>query len=38
MSLTLEQMTNGLTPEHDLFFREKPDQPEMRESTSIWLF
>ena len=38
MHLTLEQMTNGLTPEHDLFFPEKPDQPEMRESTSIWLF
>jgi len=38
MSLTLEQMTNGLTPEHDLFFREKPDDPEMRESTSVWLF
>jgi hypothetical protein len=36
--LTLEQMTNGLTPEHDLFFPERPDRPEMRESTSIWLF
>jgi hypothetical protein len=38
MELTLEQMTNGLTPEHDLFFPEKPEDPEMRESTSIWLF
>lgn len=38
MSLALEQMTNGLTPDHDLFFAEKPDDPEMRESTSIWLF
>lgn len=38
MNLTLEQMTNGLTPEHDLFFRTKPDDPEMRESTSIWLY
>jgi hypothetical protein len=38
MRLTLAQMTNGLTPEHDLFFSEKPEEPEMRESTSIWLF
>jgi hypothetical protein len=38
MSMTPDQMTNGLTLEHDLFFAEKPDDPEMRESTSIWLF
>ena len=38
MPLTLEQMTNELTPEHDYFFPEKPDDPEMRESTSIWLY
>lgn len=38
MGLTLEQMTNGLTPEHDLFFAERPDDPGMRESTSVWLF
>jgi len=38
MGLTLDQMTNGLTPDHDLFFPEQPDDPEMRESTSIWLF
>ena len=38
MNLTLAQMTNGLTPEHDLFFPEKPDNPDMRESTSVWLF
>jgi hypothetical protein len=38
MRSTLEQMTNGLTPEHDLFFPEQPVDPEMRESTSIWLF
>lgn len=38
MSLTLEQMTNGLTPEHDLFFPDKPEDPDMRESTSLWLF
>jgi hypothetical protein len=38
MSTTVDTMSNGLTPEHDLFFAEKPDDPEMRESTSIWLF
>ena len=38
MGLTLEQMLGGLTPEHDLFFARKPDDPDMRESTSIWLY
>ncbi len=38
MSLTLQQMTNGLTPEHDLVFPGCPDNPEMRESSSIWLY
>jgi hypothetical protein len=38
MDLTLEQMTNGLTPDHDLFFHEQPRDPEMRESASIWLY
>jgi len=38
MPLTLDQLTNGLTPDHDLFFAEKPDDPAMRESTSVWLF
>ena len=38
MSLSLEEMTGGLTPEHDLVFANKPTDPEMRESTSIWLF
>ena len=38
MHLTLQQMMNGLTPEHELFFRSRPDDPQMRESTSIWLF
>ncbi len=28
----------GLTPEHDLVFPGKPTDPEMRESTSFWLF
>ena len=35
---TLDEMTNGLTAEHDLFFTERPADPEMRESTSVWLF
>jgi hypothetical protein len=35
---TLEQMTGGLTPDHDLFFPEPPRDPEMRESSSIWLY
>lgn len=34
----LDVMTNGLTPEHDYFFAQQPDDPEMRESTSIWMF
>jgi hypothetical protein len=38
MSLTLEQITNGLTPEHDLVFAKRPENPEMRESTSVWLY
>lgn len=38
MTLTLEQMASGLTPEHDFVFAEKPDNPDMRESTSVWLF
>lgn len=38
MALPLEHMLNGLTPEHDFFFADKPDNPEMRESTSVWLF
>lgn len=36
--LSLDQLTNGLTPGHDLFFEEKPTDPEMRESTSLWVF
>jgi hypothetical protein len=38
MTLDLDRMTNGLTPEHDLFFAERPRDPEMRESISVWLF
>lgn len=36
--LTDALRTGGLTPEHDLFFTRKPADPEMRESTSMWLF
>lgn len=38
MGLTLEQMANGLTPDHELFFASRPADPEMRESTSVWLY
>lgn len=35
-TMTLD-LSGGLTPEHELFFPSRPDDPEMRESTSIWL-
>lgn len=38
MTLTLAQMTNGLTPEHDFVFPARPENPDMRESTSVWLY
>lgn len=38
MALTTELLSGGLSPDHELFFSEKPADPEMRESTSIWLF
>jgi hypothetical protein len=38
MSLTPEQIANGLSNDYELFFPEQPDNPDMRESTSIWLF
>ena len=38
MAETLADLSGGLTPEHELFFEGPPDNPEMRESTSIWLF
>jgi hypothetical protein len=38
MPLRLDQLTSGLTPDHDLFFAERPADPEMRESISLWLF
>jgi hypothetical protein len=38
MALTAEFLSGGLSPDHELFFPQRPDDPEMRESTSIWLF
>ena len=35
-TMTLD-LSGGLTPEHELFFPSRPEDPEMRESTSIWL-
>ncbi len=37
MTLTIDELTNGLTPDHDLVFPAKPDDAQMRESTSLWL-
>ena len=31
-------LTGGLAPEKDLVFPGRPDDPEMRESTSVWLY
>lgn len=38
MALTLESLSGGLSADRELFFPSKPEDPEMRESTSIWLF
>jgi hypothetical protein len=38
MTIADEVMRGGLTPEHDLVFSERPSNPEMRESTSMWLY
>lgn len=38
MAYSQEQMTGGLPLELDYMFAGKPDDPEMRESASIWLF
>jgi prepilin-type processing-associated H-X9-DG protein len=38
MTPTVEQLRGGLAPEKDLILPEKPSNPEMRESTSIWLY
>jgi hypothetical protein len=36
--MTAEQIANGLPLERDFFFAERPQDPEMRESMSVWLF
>jgi hypothetical protein len=38
MATVIEDLSGGLTPEHELFFPGRPDNPDMRESTSIWMF
>jgi hypothetical protein len=38
MSISLDQLRNGLELEKDLVFAQTPSHPEMRESTSIWMF
>jgi prepilin-type processing-associated H-X9-DG protein len=38
MTIPNEQMTGGLPPELDYMFPTRPEDPEMRESASIWLF
>jgi hypothetical protein len=38
MTISLDELRNGLSPDKDLVFPERPADPEMRESTSIWLF
>ena len=38
MAISLDELRNGLAPEQDLVLPEKPEHPEMRESTSIWMF
>ena len=38
MTLAGQLMTGGLAPVHDLVFPARPENPDMRESTSIWLY
>ena len=38
MTISLNELRNGLELEQDLVFPEKPSHPEMRESTSVWMF
>lgn len=38
MTISETAWTGGLTPEHDLVFPSQPADPEMRESSSIWLY
>lgn len=38
MPLTLENLSGGLEPDKELVFAERPHDPEMRESMSLWLY
>ena len=38
MTISLDELRNGLALEQDLVLPEQPANPEMRESTSIWMF
>src|SRR5438034_11238893 len=38
MTISLDELSNGLSLDKDLVFPARPDNPEMRESTSIWMF
>src|SRR5882762_2233480 len=38
MTIEIEKLSGGLAVEKDLVFPGKPDDPEMRESVSVWLF
>ena len=36
--LATQQFANGLTDQHEQVFASQPDNPDMRESSSLWLF
>ena len=38
MNHSAEQLANGLTEQHEQVFSQQPDNPDMRESSSLWLF
>jgi hypothetical protein len=38
LTQTITEISGGLTPDHELVFPARPQNPEMRESTSVWLY
>lgn len=38
MTLTLDDLSGGLAPDKELVFPAQPDDPDMRESMSLWLY
>ncbi|HEX7852733.1 MAG TPA: hypothetical protein VF503_03470 [Sphingobium sp.] len=38
MTLTLDDLSGGLSPDKELVFAAQPEDPEMRESMSLWLY